>query len=230
MIRICKSFFLLAFPVLFFTGAADEDAIAKKKAADDYRTNIVATEISSPDQLGWTGKEKLCKPGKVSHETYVKMLARINYFRRLAGVNDQVVLDSAWNKYAQAAALIMFANQRLNHNPDASMKCFSSDGKIGASTSNLSLFQGKAIQAMICDEVEDGGQSNKDCGHRRWILNSKACKFGFGATPESYAVRDFATNEEKDTSSFHGKVPEYFGYPFKGFVPFQVVYRNGVLQ
>ena len=42
----------------------------------------------------------------------------------------------------------------------------------------------------------------------------------------SYAVRDFATNDElkNDTSSFHGIVPEYFAYPFKGFVPYQVVF------
>jgi hypothetical protein len=41
-----------------------------------------------------------------------------------------------------------------------------------------------------------------------------------------YAVRAFASNEEedKDTSSFHGITPEYFGYPFHGFVPCQVVY------
>ena len=215
---------LLVLPVILFLGAADEDAIAKKKAADDYRANIVGTEISSPEQLGWTGKEKLCKPGKLSHDTYVKILARINYYRRLAGVNDNVVLDSSWNKYAQAAALIMFANNALNHSPGPGMKCFSQDGKIGASTSNLSIFTGASIKSLIGDEIEDGGESNKDCGHRRWLLNSKAYKFGFGATTGSYAVRDFATAEEKDTSSFHGKVPEYFGYPFKGFVPFQVIY------
>ncbi len=217
-------FLFLVFPIFLFLNAADEDAIAKKKASDDYRTNIIGTQISTPEELGWTGNEKKCRAGKDSHETYVKIIARINYYRRLAGVNDNMVLDSSWNKYAQAAALIMYANQQLNHHPDASMKCFSEDGKIGASTSNLSLFHGVSMEAIIRDEIEDGGESNKDCGHRRWLLFSKAYKFGFGATPESYAVRDFATEEEKDTSSFHGKVPEYFGYPFKGFVPFQVVY------
>lgn len=203
----------------------DVDALAKKQAADDFRTNIMATQISAPEEMGWTGNEKKCKPGKLSHSTYVKMLARINYYRRLAGVSDNLILDSNWNRYAQAAALIMFANQQLNHNPDASMKCYSSDGKIGANTSNLSLFSGISIQTLISDQIEDGSNSeNKDCGHRRWLLFSKAYKFGFGATPESYAIRDFSTDEEKDTASFHGIVPEYFAYPFKGFVPYQVVF------
>lgn len=224
MKRILPIICLFASPLFLFTNAIQEDTAAKKKAADDYRQGIVATEISAPEQLGWTGKEKLCKPGKLSRETYVKMLTRINYYRRLAGVNDNMVLDSSWNKYAQAAALIMFANNALNHNPTAAMKCFSQDGKLGAGTSNLSIFTGASIKAMISDEIEDGGESNKDCGHRRWLLHSKAYKFGFGATDGSYAVRSFKTPEEKDTSSFHGKVPEYFGYPFKGYVPFQVIY------
>lgn len=226
MNRISSIIVLVIFslPIFLFTNAGDEDAIAKKKAADDYRKNIVATDITNAEQLGWTGNVNRCKPGKLSHDTYVKMVARINYFRRLAGVNDNMVLDSSWNKYAQAAALIMFANNTLNHNPNSGMKCFTEEGKTGASTSNLSLFTGVSIQALIKSEIEDGGVSNKDCGHRRWLLYSKAYKFGFGATAESYAVRDFASSEEKDTSSFHGKTPEYFGYPFKGFVPFQVVY------
>ncbi|CAN5437880.1 hypothetical protein BH09BAC5_BH09BAC5_21370 [soil metagenome] len=215
---------LITFPVFLFIGSIKDDVLEKKKATDDYRKNLVATQISTPEELGWTGKEKSCKPGKLSHEMYVKAIARINYFRRLAGVNDNMVLDSSWNKYAQAAALIMFANNKLNHHPTSEMKCYTKDGEIGASTSNLSLVTDLSIQALIRDQIEDGGSTNNACGHRSWLLNSRAFKFGFGATPGSYAVRDFATSEEKDTSTFHGNVPEYFGYPFKGFVPFQVVY------
>jgi hypothetical protein len=218
---------LFFLPALFlFTNAGDEDAIAKKKAADDYKTNYVATEISSPDQFGWTGKTNTCKAGKLSHDAYVKILARINYFRRLAGVDDHIVLDSQWCKLAQSAALIMYANNTLNHDPDASMKCFSEDGKLGASTSNLSTIIENSIKEVIADEIQDGSTSNNFCGHRRWLLNSEAYKMGIGATPGAYAVRVFMPYEEsgKDTSSFHGKQPEYFGYPFHGYIPYQVVY------
>lgn len=223
-IFLAPIFFL---PALFlFTASADEEAIAKKKAADDFKTNYVATEISSPDQLGWTGKISTCKPGKISHDAYVKILARINYFRRLAGVDDNVVLDSSWNKLAQAAALIMYANNELNHDPDKSMKCYSEDGKKGASTSNLSTIVDQSIKELISDEIQDGGTGNNFCGHRRWLLNSDAFKMGIGVTPGAYAVRVFQDFDEaeKDTSTFHGKVPEYFGYPFHGYVPYQVVY------
>lgn len=209
-----------------FTFSADEEAIAKKKAADDYKTSYVATEISSPDQLGWTGNIKNCKPGKLSHDAYLKMLTRINYFRRLAGVDDHVVLDSQWCKLAQSAALIMYANNTLDHNPSSSMKCYSEDGKLGAQTSNLSTIVENSIKFLIADEMQDGGQYNTFCGHRRWLLKANTTKMGIGATPGSYGIRTFETYEEseKDTSTFHGKVPEYFGYPFHGYIPYQVVY------
>ena len=224
LIFLTPLFFL---PALFlFTASADEEAIAKKNAADDFKTNYVATEISNPDQLGWTGKTSTCKAGKISHDAYVKILARINYFRRLAGIDDHIVLDSSWNKLAQAAALIMYANNTLNHEPDKSMKCYSEDGKKGASTSNLSTIVDQSIKELISDEIQDGGTSNNFCGHRRWLLNSDAVKMGIGATPGAYAVRVFEDFDEaeKDTSVFRGNQPEYFGYPFHGYVPYEVVY------
>lgn len=226
MKRIFPGVLLFILPLFLFTNAGEEDEIAKKKAADDYRKSFVATEITSPEQLGWTGKGTSCKSGRLSITMYTNALTRINYFRRLAGVYDQVVLDSTWCKYAQAAAVIMNANNQLNHNPTAAMKCYSADGKIGAATSNLSSIVDKSIRLIIADEIQDGGAANVDCGHRRWLLNSDSYKMGFGATPSAYAVRAFAPYDEvpKDTSSFHGKVPEYFGYPFRGFVPCQVVY------
>lgn len=226
MKRISLLAFLFVFPLLLFTNAGEEDAIAKKKAADDYRKSFVATETTAPEQLGWTGKGASCKPGRLSAQAYQNALTRINYFRRLAGVHDGIILDSVWSKYAQAAAVIMNANNTLNHAPTAAMKCYSADGKTGASTSNLSSIVDKSIVMLIADEIQDGGVANVDCGHRRWLLNSDSYRMGYGATPGAYAVRAFAPYNEvqKDTAIYHGKVPEYFGYPFRGFIPCQVVY------
>jgi hypothetical protein len=224
MKRILPLAFLLILPLFLFTNAGNEDEIAKKNAADDYRKSFVATEMTTPEQFGWSQKGTSCKPGHLSKQAYINALTRINYYRRLAGVNDRVTLDSTWCKYAQAAAVIMNANNQLNHNPGPEMKCYSADGKLGASTSNLSSIVDKSIRLIIADEIQDGSAANNDCGHRRWLLNSRAYKMGFGATPGAYAVRVMSNFDEKDTSSFHGTVPEYFGYPFHGFIPCQVVY------
>ncbi len=224
MKRIPIALFILSISVFIFTGAIDDDTLAKKNATDDYHNSITATTITNADQLGWTGRN--CKPGHLSHETYVKMLTRINYFRRLAGVHDDIVLDSAWNKLAQAAAVIMNANNLLTHDPGPALKCYSADGKLGASTSNLGGIDEHSIPLLINDLIQDGGSTNKDCGHRRWLLYSQSRKMGIGITPGAYAVKVTTNLEEnqKDTTIYHGSTPEYFAYPFQGFVPCQVVY------
>jgi Cysteine-rich secretory protein family len=219
-------FLLLILPTLVFTGSTTDEILLKQKAAGDFKKSIIDTEITSPDELGWTGNTKSCKQGKISAEMYKRMLTRINYFRRLAGVNDEVYLDSSWNKYAQAAALIMYSSNTLTHSPTPAMKCYSKTGKEGAETSNLGSIVGASIKMIVADDIQDAGESNKDCGHRRWILYSQAIKMGVGATPGSTAIRVFQKSEEeiKDTSQFRGIVPAYFAYPFQGYIPYQVVY------
>jgi hypothetical protein len=217
---------LLLLPLFLFMGTADEEAALKKKAAEDYRKNFQETEIATPEQLAWSGKKGQCRPGKIPGANYTRLLQRINYFRRLAGVHDDITFDSAWCKYAQAAALIMYSNDQLTHNPGPSMKCYSADGKLGAQTSNLSSMTDESMKLMIADEIEDGGAENAETGHRRWLLYSKSAKMGIGVTPGAYAVRVMRLYDEKtnDTATYHGAVPGYFAYPFRGYVPYQVVY------
>ncbi|MBI3512241.1 MAG: CAP domain-containing protein [Bacteroidetes bacterium] len=225
-----NKFILLFLFAIVFTLAdfsfIDNDAALRKQAADDYKKNIAETQFTSTDQLHWTGNIQGCKPGRVPGEVYRKLLMRINYFRRLAGIHDDIVLDSNWNHYAQAAAFIMYANDELNHDPGPGMKCYSDDGKIGANTSNLSTTVGKGIEILINDEIQDGSTSNNDCGHRRWLLNSEAVKMGIGITDGTYATKVFSADDgnDHDTATYRGKVPEYFAYPFNGYVPYEVVF------
>jgi uncharacterized protein YkwD len=221
--KIAILFVLFSICFLFSSSTTDDEA-EKKKAADDFKQNFVATQISSADELKWTGKLNQCKAGRIPNENYEKLLKRINYFRRLAGVSDNIYLDSVWNSYAQSAALIMYANNTLTHNPRPSLKCYSEKGKIGAETSNLGSIVDASIKNLVSDLIEDAGVSNNSCGHRKWLLNSDAVKMGVGVTPGAYAVRVFKTNDEKDTASFHGTAPDYYAYPFKGYVPYPVVY------
>ncbi len=71
----------------------------------------------------------------------------------------------------------MLANKRLSHYPPASWPCWSEAGKKGAAASNLGL---GPLAGFITQFMEDPGPSNAHCGHRRWVLYSRAAKFGFG--------------------------------------------------
>ena len=106
------------------------------------------------------------------------------------------------------------------------MHCYSAEAAAGAKTSNLSL--GSSLFGMIPDQVSDGSTGNDACGHRRWLLYSKAYRMGVGSVNSAGAVcvlPDHST-ADRDTSRFHGIVPEYFAYPFKGYVPYPLIYSK----
>ncbi|MBR9860369.1 hypothetical protein GYB22_06400, partial [bacterium] len=111
-----------------------------------------------------------------------KVLNRINYFRRNAGV-PEVFFDAATNEYCQAAALMMESNDKLDHEPSKSWRCFTADGAYAAQHSllvknyNTSL----AVTALMAD------QENPSVGNRRWLLFPNGKVYGHGST-ENYAV------------------------------------------
>lgn len=217
-----RIFFLLLFlSIIVYTSfiCFDSSQIEKSKeqVSNDYKENYLGSEIK---ELGWNGNTLLCMKGEINSEAYKKVMQRINYFRRMAGVPDVIELNDSLNEVAQAAALIMYANNYLTHEPTKNLKCYSDIGYDGASTSNLSsLIKGEYSQ-IIADEMEDGGANNKDCGHRAWILKASTKMMGFGATIGSYAlcVINRTTN--------HKPIPDFYSWPPNGYVPYQVVYNK----
>jgi hypothetical protein len=200
---------------IFLSGTQIDEE--KLKIAKDFKENYLGSEIKD---IGWTGNTLICSKGKLKDETYQKILQRINYFRRMAGVYDTITLDENYNKLAQAAALIMYSNNILTHNPSSDLKCYSEDGDEGAGNSNLSLIIKNDFSRLITDEMGDDGASNGYCGHRSWILYSKRKKMGFGATLGSYAL------QVSNTTRNNKPVPNYYSCPSNGFVPFQIVYKK----
>lgn len=212
--NILRLVFIFSF-LLFLSGKSIDDS--KLKAANDFKENYLGSEIKD---IGWSGNKLICTKGKLKDETYKKILQRINYFRRTAGVYDSIEFDEGYNKIAQAAALIMYSNERLTHQPSKDLKCYSDDGYEGASSSNLSLLIKNDFSRLITDEVEDDGSGNEDCGHRSWILFAQRKRMGFGATNGSYALQ--VINPTKNNKP----IPEYYSFPPKGYVPFQVVFKK----
>jgi hypothetical protein len=203
--------------LLSFTLSYSPEERTKEAITKDYKENYLASEV---EDIKWTGNKTGCKKGKISEDTYKKVLQRINFFRRMAGVYDSIQFDNAQNTEAQAAALIMHANNQLSHSPTKGMKCYSEEGYQGAHTSNLSLLINGQYSRFITDQLEDDGAGNEKCGHRSWILFSQSGKMGFGATNTSYALK--VINEARNEN----KIPEYYSWPPKGFVPFQLIYKR----
>jgi hypothetical protein len=115
-------------------------------------------------------------PGAGYREATIGVL---NYYRALAGLPDTVTLDLAASERAQQAALMMAANNQLNHYPPANWTCYTADGASGAGSSNLAL--GANGSGAVDLYLNDWGGNNAAVGHRRWALYPPLASVGSGS-------------------------------------------------
>lgn len=181
---------------------------------NDYNTDYLGSAVSDTE-LAWTGSTSTCTPGTVSALAQTRTLTRINYFRQLTGLPGNVTYDAALNAKCQEAALMMSANNQLNHFPPTSWLCYTADGSLAASKSNLYMGTpgfGYHSSKAVTGWLDDDGTSNTACGHRRWILYTKADEFGHGSTLNSSALWVVNTLVPAVTIN-------YIAYPSEGFFP-----------
>ncbi len=177
---------------------------------EDFFANYVEAGTSS-SELGWTGNVEHCEAGTISAVTLDKTLQRVNYFRRLVGVEDHIRWDTSKNRKCQEAALMMKANNKLSHGPDTTWSCYTKDGALSAGRSNLS--RGRLGSGAIPQYMADGGSHNSAVGHRRWIVYHRASTFGFGSTDVGTALWVIGDHGIPDS------IPEFTAYPPPGYVP-----------
>lgn len=180
---------------------------------EDYNVNYIGSGVTVS---GWTGNASSCDAGTIPASVRDKILQRVNYFRRMVGLNDNITWDSTKFPMYQQAALMMKANNALDHAPSASWLCYTADGAAGASKSNLAL--GSHTSTSITRFIQDAGSSNTFVGHRRWILFSKSTVFSVGSTDYSMSLGVIGFPKGNT------KIPEYIAYPPAGYVPQPLVY------
>ena len=177
---------------------------------------------SAVDSMPWNGSVEKCNPGTLTQAIYDKAEKRINFFRL---VNDlpKITFNPEYHKQPQAAAMMMLANNNLSHTPPKTWKCYSDDAAAGASKSCLSLNWSSYTKekSIVTGFMNDIGESNYFCGHRRWLLYSKATEVGYGATPKTEAI--FVSYDyTKPTLT----TPTFIAYPWDGFVPYTLIFSK----
>ncbi len=193
------------------------DLDPREKMLNDYQTNYIGSALTS---VGWTGNSSSCSPGTVSAEAHAKVLQRINFFRRQVGLNDNITLDTAKNRKCQEAALMMMANGSLNHTPPNTWKCYTADGAAAAGASNLS--SGSHSVNAVSGQMADNGSNNTACGHRRWILYSRAQVMGHGSTSSNQALWVIGGAAPSNPPN----MPEFISWPPQGYVASTLVYAR----
>jgi hypothetical protein len=175
---------------------------------------------------GWTGDHNSCAAGSTAAEFQEAVLRRINYFRAMAGVPAIEGFLAEYNAKAQAAALMMSANDMLSHSPDSSWLCYTEEGRQGAGSSNL--FLGVYGPSAISGYMYDPGDGNYFVGHRRWILYPQSRFLGTGDIPPTAGYAPANALWVFDQDNMWGPRPEtrdeFVAWPPAGYVPSQVVF------
>lgn len=133
--------------------------------------------------IGWTGDLATCVPGATSSAYRDATLIRLNYYRAMSGLNGDTTFDATQDADWQSCALMMDANNTLDHNPPPSWLCYTAGGDAAAALSDLALdlAGAEAIGAYI----DDNGTT--DVAHRRWCLYQVQQTMAIGSTPGANA-------------------------------------------
>ncbi len=113
-----------------------------------------------------------CYEGVLKDSERQKALEELNFIRSIHGLNP-VGYNYEDDIYTANAALIIVANEEMNHHPDQSYNCWTEEGEFGSSHSNLHMSWGwenkipKSEEFVIGWIIDEGVES---LGHRRWML------------------------------------------------------------
>jgi uncharacterized protein YkwD len=172
---------------------------------------------------GWSGNVAGCNAGDTTAEYKAAILRRINWFRALAGVPAAVQFDASFSRQAQQAALMMAANEQLNHTPPSSWLCYTSAGAQAAGKSDLTI--GRTGPDTIGESyMRDEGDNNAEVGHRRWLLYPQTRFMGTGDVDGAAPVNALWV---EDANIFGARPPvrdDFVAWPTKGYTPYTLVY------
>jgi uncharacterized protein YkwD len=120
-----------------------------------------------------------CSEGRLKPAEKTKVLDYVNAIRKLHGL-EPVTYSSGDDVNTAKAALLIVANATLTHAPTASMTCYTDEGLVGSSKSNLAMRSGAtAASAGYIDMwLVDAGTPS--LGHRRWIIDPFLKSISFG--------------------------------------------------
>lgn len=198
-----------------------KDLTPREKAIKDYTDNYIGSFVTDP---AWTGSTNGCNEGTISQDARNKVIQRLNYFRRICGLKDNVVENPDQHVGCQKASLCFKAQNNLSHFPPQSWACWSQAGYDAAGTSNIAW--GTATSGDYCVHssygvsgfIEDAGANNTKVGHRAWFLMPGLFKLGVGSTNSTCCM------QWKDNYNTTGTAGEFIAYPPSGFVPNAIVY------
>ena len=198
--------------------------------------------LSENVPMGWTGSytaaTSVAAAGDTSPAFKDAVALRLNFFRALAGVPAGITLNSTYNAKNQQAALMMSANNTLQHDTASdriptSWTYYTAAGAEASTSSNLTLgIAGAAAIDSLMQDSDGSGNiilgANARVGHRRWILYPQTLEMGTGDVPGNGTTLVAAHTSWIVDSKFGQARPStrniYVAYPPPGYVPYKLVW------
>ena len=156
-------------------------------------------------------------PGKVNESLLIKTTNRFNALRAIAGLPD-VELDLGLCEKAQYGAVLIAASEFSHYpsKPDDMDDDFFNIGAGATRTSNLS--GGRTLLETPAGFMDDSDNYNIDrLGHRRWQLNPRLGKIGFGYALGGY-YGSYTVEKIFDQSGAGGEY-DFIAWPSSGNFP-----------
>lgn len=171
--------------------------------------------------MEWTGSQDECRPGATSQQHMEATLHRINFYRAICGLPGNIRFDESLNDKCQQAALMMSKEGRLSHTPSSDWACFTADGKLAASKSNLHL--GREGTFAIDGYMDDPGEQNYAVGHRRWILYPPQVTMGSGSVGAQGNYRPAQALWVTAPFGTRPSEPSWVAWPSPGYFPYALL-------
>ena len=208
-------------PLLPVTGGFAVNTDSREETRDFY-TGIYPDSDNVPQ--GSTADVSSCTPGHNSNAFQQAELRRINWFRAMAGMPANISLNPIDDGGSQQMAVIISANNALNHNPPSSCACYNPFAAGYAGGDQALGADGAEATTLF---IWDYGARNNEVGHRRWILYPPETIVGVGDVPGAGTNAAANLTYVFDPASFGARPATrqpYVAWPPEGFVPYQVVF------
>lgn len=203
------------------TGGLSVNTASREETRAFYNA-LYSAPANTPQNT--TADAASCTPGHNANAFIQAELLRINWFRALAGLPANIGLDPVDDWGSQQMAVIISANNALNHNPPPTYTCYNSFAA-GYAGGNQALGADGALATTLF--IWDFGANNNEVGHRRWILYPPETVMGVGDVPGVGANAAGNLTYVFDPASFGARPATrqpYVAWPPAGFVPSPVVF------
>lgn len=201
------------------------DKYWEKIVINDFKFNYFGTRINNKgkkennvEEYSWNGSVDSCRAGVMSSKIVNLLERRINYFRRNAGLIEEIRLTQQDNLFCEIAAMMCEANKTMSHEPNDGWRCYI---PAGAQILKDALLIKDGNPAIAITAAM--GHNHPSIGNRRWLLYPKAMYMGIGTSKSYTIIKAIDQTRELDSLKYKN---QYIVWPPENIAPKMLAFKK----